>query len=537
MCSGVFETFDLIFLLAASIANEDQVFMLQRIPTLSSERIDTQMKKITRTIGTLMLAGLMLLSASSLTSCSDTKTPADDSTSVASTDAELTTPETKAWDALPIENFDNYEFTVITRPTAWSFDAMTSEEPDGDLLSTIVYRRQSMIEGRLGIKMTEVNSQNIATEVANSVNTSTHIYDICQMPAGTALQSYLRGEIVDISQIETIDLENPWWAQSINDTVNIGQKRYVVFGEGHLNYYCGFYIYAFNKELIKNNQLESPHDLVEAGTWTWEKMNEMMRAAAVDYDSNGVYDVSTDILGFTAHINHLRNLMLSSGETITQTDENGYPTYSGLTERYIDVYTRFLNKFVDDPTVAIAGCSPNRYEGYSSSAGTDNYAAVFNEGRALFQCSATYAIQSVRGLEFEYGLVIPPKYDLDQEDYVAPVYSYVEGIAVPSTNPDLDRTGLIVETLYAMSHGSLVDTLVGNILHYKCSQNPTDIKMINMVFEKGQIDIALANNFGNSISLLHNLHMFHNPNIASAFKTYEKKLQADIAASIPDSKD
>ena len=55
-----------------------------------------------------MLAGLMLLSASSLASCSDTKTPADDSTSVASTDAELTTPETKAWDALPIENFDKF---------------------------------------------------------------------------------------------------------------------------------------------------------------------------------------------------------------------------------------------------------------------------------------------------------------------------------------------------------------------------------------------------------------------------------------------
>ncbi|MDY4887143.1 MAG: hypothetical protein SO533_05840, partial [Eubacteriales bacterium] len=297
-----------------------------------------------------------------------------------------------------------------------------------------------------------------------------------------------------------------------------------------------FYIYAFNKELIKNNQLESPHDLVEAGTWTWEKMNEMMRAAAVDYDSNGVYDVSTDILGFTGHINHMRNLMISSGETITQTDENGYPTYNGLTERYIDIYTSFLNKFVDDPTAAIAECSPNRYEGYSYS-GSTNYAAVFNEGRALFESTGTYEVQSVRGLEFEYGLVIPPKYDLDQEDYVAPVYSYVEGIAVPSTNPDLDRTGLIVETLYAMSHGSLVDTLVGNILHYKCSQNPTDIKMINMVFEKGQIDIALANNFGNSISLLHNLHKFHNPNIASAFKTYEKKLQADIAASIPDSKD
>ena len=56
-----FRNFCLVFLLAASVANEDQVFILQRTPTLSSERIDPQMKKITRTIGTLMLASAMLM--------------------------------------------------------------------------------------------------------------------------------------------------------------------------------------------------------------------------------------------------------------------------------------------------------------------------------------------------------------------------------------------------------------------------------------------------------------------------------------------
>ena len=224
--------------------------------------------------------------------------------------------------------------------------------------------------------------------------------------------------------------------------------------------------------------------------------------------------------------------MISSGETLTHNDADGYPVYDGLSERYIDVFTDFMNKFVSEPCAAIAGSPANRYAGFSSGAAADNYAAVFNEGRALFQATGSYSVQSVRNLDFEYGLVIVPKYNADQEDYVAPVYSYVEGMTIPSTAPDPENIGLILETIYAATDGKLVTNLVGNILHYKCSNNPTDIKMINMVFEKGQLDIALANNFGNCINLLHTLHTSQSTSIKASFDVYKKKFISDINAAI-----
>lgn len=56
--------------------------------------------------------------------------------------------------------------------------------------------------------------------------------------------------------------------------------------------------------------------------------------------------------------------------------------------------------------------------------------------------------------------------------------------------------------------------------------------MIDMVFEKGQVDIALANNFGNCVGLLNTLHANQNPNIKSSFDMYKKKFQSDIEAAI-----
>lgn len=489
------------------------------------------MKKNSKAIRALCLL-LAIIPMILLAACTDT---GNDSKITTPSEGSVTTtsPETTAaYEKLPVVDLDKYEFRILTRPTTWSYDSMAIEESSGNLLDEVVYNRQKLVGERLNITMSEINSQNISKDISTAVSTQTHLYDLCQLPTGTALQSYLRGEVLDIAGIDTVDLENPWWAKSFNDTVNIGDKRYVVFGEGHLNYYCGFYILAFNKQLISDNGLESPYDCVDAGTWTYEKMYTMMKAAAKDYNNDGYYDVSEDVLGFTGHVNHMRNLLISSGETLTHNDADGYPVYDGLSERYIDVFGDFMNKFMSEPCAAVAGSPSNRYEGFSSGASSLNYAAVFNEGRALFESTGTYEVQTVRDLDFEYGLVIVPKYNADQADYVAPVYSYVEGMTIPSTATDPENIGLVLETIYGATNGKLVSNLIGNILHYKCANNPTDIKMIDMVFEKGQVDIALANNFGNSIGLLHNLHVNQSTSVKASFDMYRKKFNADIEAAI-----
>lgn len=490
------------------------------------------MKKRLSLIMAALLACMPLLAA-----CNDADGPADGADSTTPPPSAVSTtaaPETTLLDTLPKEDYGGYEFRILDRVVTWSHWNMTAEEITGDTLNDITFKRQMALEERLGITVTESQAGHVSTTLSTAVLSQSHEYDLAIMPTGDALNNYKKSYIVDQSKIDTMNLDNPWWAKSVNDTINIGDKRYITFGEHNLVYYSGFYVYAFNKQMIDDRGLESPYELVKSGKWTWDKMYEMMQAAATDLNGDGTYNVAEDTLGFTAHVNHLRNLMLSSGETITQLDADGNPSYSGLTERYINVYDKFMNYFVDNPIVAVAGCQPNRFAGYNATPGQDNYADVFNLGRSLFQCTGTYQVRSVREANMEYGLVIPPKFEESQQDYVAPVYSAVEGMVIPSTTEDLDRTGLILETMGALSYDNLVDELITNILHYKCANNPTDIEMIDLIFEKGQIDIALANNFGSCANILNSLHTYLNHNVSSAFATVQKKFETDIAAAIED---
>lgn len=458
--------------------------------------------------------------------------------STASPDAVTTeAPVTKPVDALPTADYEGYQFNILSNSHNWAIVEMTAEEITGETLNDIIYKRQLATEERLKIKLSEQIVGDALAPLTNAVLAQTHEYDLVNIATGQALTAYQKGYTVDQTDIETLNLDNPWWAKSVNDSLNIGDKRYITFGESNLVYYSAFYVYAFNKQMITDLNLENPYDLVKSGKWTWDKMYEMMQAASVDLNSDGTYDVKEDTLGFTGHVNHLRNLMLSSGETITQTDSDGLPSYSGLTERYIDGYEKFMNYFVDNPIVAIAGCNPSRYAGWTpgvSGNTLNNYEVVFNEGRSLFQCTATYQVRSVRDSEMEYGLVIPPKYDENQLDYVAPVYSAIDGMVIPSTTPDFNRAGLVVETMGALSYNSLVKELITNVLHYKCANNPVDIEMLDLIFAKGQIDVALANNFGTCANILNSLHTYYNHSLLTSFKTIEKRMEADIKAAIED---
>lgn len=451
-----------------------------------------------------------------------------------SASAETTVAETSLLDTLPKENYDDYKFHILGTSRDWAVCNMTAEEMTGETINDAIYKRQLAIEERLQIQLVEDLGGNVSARLGNAVMSQSHEYDLYNIATGEALSAYQKSYVVDQTQIDTMNLDNPWWAQSFNDTVNIGDKRYITFGQSNLVYYNGFYVLGFNKQMITDLGLENPHDLVKAGTWTWDKMYEMMQSAATDLNGDGTYALGEDTVGFTGHVNHMRNLMLSSGETITQTDADGNPTYTGLSERYINSFEKFMNNFIDNPIAAVTGCSPSRYTGYTASAGVKNYLDVFNRGYSLFTSTGTYELIALRESSMEYGLVIMPKYDENQQNYVAPVYSAVDGMCIPSTTTDLDRAGVIMETLGALSYNNVVDALISNVLHYKCANSETDIEMINLVFENGAVDVALANNFGSCANVINSLHTYYNHSVVSAFATMTKKMEADIAAAIED---
>ena len=462
-------------------------------------------------------------------------TAADTTASADATDTQ--TPETK-YDPLadiPVEDFEKYTFNIIAHARNWAIVNMTATDITGDTIQDAIYERQLAIEERLNIKLEEsiITSPDVSQKLMEvAMQSGEDGYDLGIVPTDHALKMYTQNYVYDQTTLENLDLNNPWWEQNFNQDVNVGPKRYITFGNANLVYYSSFYIFAFNKEMIDAYSLENPYELVASGKWTWDKTYEMMKVAAIDNNNDGVYAPGEDIVGMTGHINPCRNLILSSGATITIRDQEGYPVYEGLSDRYISAFTKFTEYFITSPYAAIAGKNPNPYANYSSTGGIDNYAQVFADGKALILVTGTNHITMLRQSETEYGIVVVPKYDEAQENYITPVYSATEGFVIPMNAPDPERTALILETLGALSYQNLVDKHIGTVLHYKVASDPVAIENINMAYATGTIDCAMANNFGTCTNILNNLNVFGNTNITSTFKQIENKLRSDIEQAI-----
>ena len=503
--------------------------------------------KTLRNLFIIFMVMVMMLTTV-LTSCSD---PADDSNDTTPADnignqGDTTTPaegdngnssvetEYDPLAQLAIEDFGQYVFNIITPSRTWAITNMTATDLTADTIQDAIYERQVAIEERLSIKLEEIiSTDDITTKLmSTAMQSGEDSYDLALVQTYNALKMYNQNYVYDQTELDSIDLTNPWWEQSFNQDVNIGDKRYISFGNANLIYYSSFYIFCFNKSMIEDHGMESPYDLVANGKWTYDKVYEMMQTAAVDNGADGIYTPGEDTLGLTGHINHSRNLILSSGTSITTRDNDGFPVYNGLSDKFISAFTKFTEFFINSPYCAIAGKSPSPYTGYSSTGGVANYIQVFIDGQSLFLTTGTNEVTTLRNTETEYGIVVVPKYEEAQENYITPVYSATEGFVIPMNAPDPERTALILETLGALSYNNLVDKHIGTVLHYKVANDPTAIENINMAYASGAIDNAMANNFGTCTNILNNLNVYGSVNVASTFKAIEKKLISDIEDAV-----
>ena len=74
---------------------------------------------------------------------------------------------------------------------------------------------------------------------------------------------------------------------------------------------------VFNRDLLANEGLEDPYELLARGEWTFEKVTEMARKATRDTDGDGIVDQwgLSDI--------DPKNLVYAYGGAVTRRDENG----------------------------------------------------------------------------------------------------------------------------------------------------------------------------------------------------------------------
>ena len=158
----------------------------------------------------------------------------------------------------PDVRFDGEEFTVMCRSRNSSNGefAIFGEEPTGVPIENAAYERNAKIEDMFGIKLTvseiETTRSNGAfyNRLVENHSAGDFITDIC-IP-GIIDAAVLSGDGVfrDLNSVPYVDLSQPWWQQSINESISLLGHQYFAINDMLFNDKNDSYVLFFNKSLF-----------------------------------------------------------------------------------------------------------------------------------------------------------------------------------------------------------------------------------------------------------------------------------------------
>lgn len=479
----------------------------------------TDSKRTFARLGSAVLALLMLGGViATLASCA--KPDGGDGTKPDTTTAAVDVDETTndIYKDVPTGNFNDEEFHILNDICTWALTTMESSDQLGDTISDAVTNRNGILEQQVGVKLVINTVSNVNSDIRKDQDTTTNQYDCFFDPSTSNVKLAVEGRLVDFNELKDIDLTKEWWYPTSTRNLAIGPAVYMVFSDIHLYFHESFYVSIFNKDMFANYPgLEDPYELVKSGNWTIDKLTEMMKVVASDVDANGKKDISesTSIYGLVAHTNAGYSMMVGFDNNLLEYDDQHIPqaNFTGVGERFIDSYNKVKNTMYD--TVL---CGSPISEGYSKLSNRQH--TPFSEGRALFMYEVTGTLKEHRDESFSYGIVTSPKYNAEQKEYISPITCSAASMCVPVGCKDLDRVGVVLENMAAVSHKVIKPAYYNITLCYKYNKDPAAIEMLDMVYKNGRFELAYVYNFGGLRST-----------VETAFKTGVSDISGQVGRS------
>ena len=415
------------------------------------------------------------------------------------------TPETDM-PGLPNLNMHRKRFTFLTAgwgETDTCTDVVVGELYDyTDPILRLAKERQREIEQKYNVVLRRVNEGDNAEAVKmykEAILAGIDEYDVaitnCTNFASLLSDRYMH----DWEEVPYIDVNKPYWDRNFYDSMAIFGKHYALDGDITKRSLETVWIMAFNKNLIANNGLESPFDLVKHGEWTYDKMHEMARYVAQDMNGDGKMTLEDDMWGINYTGDSIMGIINSSGVNLCEFDNKKVPELTMGTEvnlaKLERIYSTMRNNSYSIDTLFKAG------------GGTTDFrdAQIFSEGRCLFLAAAVGNIQghdgyNLRETDVDFGIVPYPKWDI-----ATPNYTRFTGggnhpvLTIPSTNRDLESTGIILEAMAYLGSQTIIPEFYENLLKRKTARDNESRDMIDYIFGNLHYDIGNMYNFGGMV--------------------------------------
>jgi hypothetical protein len=281
-------------------------------------------------------------------------------------------------------------------------------------------------------------------------------------------------------------------------------------------HYDGVRTFFFNKQLIEAYDLESPYDLVKDGKWTLDKLYELGMAVARDLDGDGKWGEGDQYGYCTWSSVGGQTLMTGSGANLSvHKDADDMPVYDMNSDYYISRLSRVTEIISTDGF-------------YNKLATSENNGGVeyFKAGRSLFYNETMGNAQKLRQMDIDFGIIPGPKWDEAQENY-ANCGGNPYFMCVLTTNADLERTGILMESMAYESMKTVKVAAYDEMLMGKVSRDNDSEAMLDIINSTLVYDHPIAATYLNT--QITDNYMFKGKNdYASFFTKFESKITKEI---------
>ena len=433
-------------------------------------------------------------------------------------------------------DFNGYVFTVLAHKeesddwiTEVPREILAEVENTDDPINDAVYKRNEMLKERYNIDFAVVanNYGEEHTVLSKAVKAGDDIYDAVIMFNNNVPTVVNGGLLTNVANLPYVDLGKPWWDPAVN-SMSIDNKNYLLGGDMLILDNEATNALVFNKELMATLGMELPYNTVKEGKWTMDKMDEMIRGAAVDLNGDGKMTPEEDRWGFVCYRDTMHALLVSGGGLLADKNSDDIPYMVFAEPKNLTVLDKVMDiMYNKDDVLNIQ--SDIADSGTASSNWLRAYHNAFEENRSLFQWVRMRVVEKFRGMEAEFGIIPLPKFDDNQSNYRSVVNPYTGVLlGVPKTAGDLERTSVILEAIAAESRYTLQPAYYDVVLTRKFARDAESEEMLDIIFSSRVYDIGAVYAFGNSFIDLITLCNKSDRNISSYYEKRQGAMEKDI---------
>ena len=329
-----------------------------------------------------------------------------------------------------------------------------------------VYRRTTKTEEFLGIDI-QMDTSSEYSDFVTLYKSGDDIHQLLLVENIYDVKNLVtEGYLYNMDTLPYVDFSAEWWNAEQMDILRLSQNTYYGVSDFILTNPDSI---LFNRNMITDNNLEDPYQLVLEGKWTLDKFAELGKAVINDVNGNGSNYDEDDVIALAIGDTALAiGFVPGCGQPISAKNEEGVLEMTLNSERMLQIVDKLVSMSETPGFIYAKGITEGTGSSYSS-------------GNVLYSRGGPSNMASVSDYEFDTGIVPMPKFDEAQEKYMCNTTSYLMAVSGQIKNPDM--VGATLEYLSWDSKNEVSPTYYDVLLKTRYSSDMETREMMNIIFD------------------------------------------------------